>query len=105
MPAGPGVGHVLPERRRDGETAEDLLVADGPFDHREAHLLQFLQRVFQIVLDLAKRKAVVRAFVPVGIVVDGVEIEAVLARRVFPVLALGDVNALHGMGRLSRSLA
>ena len=53
-------------------------------------------RVFEVALDLLERELVVRAFVPVGFAVDGMDQEAEALGGVFPVMTLCALDLLHG---------
>lgn len=53
-------------------------------------------RVFEVVLDLLERELVIRALVPVGFVVDGMEQKAKVFSRLFPVITFCAMDFLHG---------
>src|SRR5471030_1774317 len=66
-------------------------------------------RVFEIVLDLFERELVVRALVPIGFVVDGMEHKAETFGGLLPVMTLCAEDFLHGYvplaARTARTLA
>ena len=92
----PGRANHVVVRRRDAQSIKQRFAAHHAVDQVHAHLVQFGGRVFQIIFDLRERELVVRAFVPVGLVVDGVEHETEALGCLFPVGALGAVDLFHG---------
>jgi hypothetical protein len=72
----PGSTDHVVVRRRDAQAIQQLFAVHHAIDQIHAHLVQFGGRVLQIVFDLRERELVVGAFVPVRLVVDGVEQKA-----------------------------
>ena len=72
-----------------------LSIADNAVDDIETEFFQFLAWRFEIVFDLAEGKLVIGRFVPVRIVVDRMEHEAMFPSGIFPVLPCGDGYSFH----------
>jgi hypothetical protein len=69
----PALADEGPLRFGNGEPGQDRVITDRLLDEGEAELLDRLGRRLDIALDLFQREGIGRAFVPIGLAVDGVE--------------------------------
>ena len=77
------------------QLAQQIFTFDHFADQGHGHVVQFLAWPLQVVLDLAQAEGVIGRFVPVGLTVDGVELEPQALGLRFPVRTWGDRQALH----------
>ena len=92
----PALLDQIPDVRWDRQAGEDAFVADSAVNQIEAERREFSAGVFQMILDLAQREAVIGAFVPIDLAVDHGELEAGLAGPCLKIGALLDGEPLHG---------
>ena len=94
----PALGNQVPVAFGYLQPAQIPFVVDGFACEFEAHGVDLAGRRLDLALDLIKRKGIIGALIPVGLAVDGVEVEAGRFGGRAPVVALGTGDALHGPG-------